>query len=402
MDIFIARQPIFDRDSNVYGYELLFRDGNSNSFPDISSQVATESVVKVVSSDYLNLIAQEKYAFINFCNESLSTANIECLNSNNVIVEVVETVEPNSANLQTVIDVKEKGYRVALDDFSFHNSWQKFLPHIAMLKVDIRQATVKRINVALSIKERYPDLLLVAEKVETKKEYLRLHELGFDLFQGYFFAKPEVIKSEKVSNKIANLLNIVAILSEENYKTDEIEELFKNDAVLIINLLSFVNSSYFNKRGNITSVKGAISFLGKDELLKFVSVALSRSSASKPTELSNLALIRAKFCEHMALKQPKNQLASATAFLVGLFSLADSILDTPINVVIDRLALPRIMKDAIVTKTNNYGKLLETVQQLEEANWTMAEMSLRELGLTIGDAATCYKESIKWVDSINY
>lgn len=194
---FAARQSIVDKNNNIFAYELLFRDSLINVFPNIDADLATVQLIKTtLESRQSKTFTNQKPAFINFTLETLQKGYPQQFDIDHVIVEILETEKPCSELLKICQNLHKKGYCIALDDFVHHQQWHDFFPFIKIIKVDFRQSTIAEINALIEHLTEFPHIQLLAEKVENQQEYNQALNLGFDFFQGFFFDKPEVIKSK--------------------------------------------------------------------------------------------------------------------------------------------------------------------------------------------------------------
>lgn len=301
MFAYVARQAILDRNKQLYSYELLFRDGESNAFPDISPDEATS---KILTDSHLDLGLDEitggVLAFINFHQDTLLHRFPTSLDPKNVVIEIVETVEPTAELIQACKNIKEAGYTVALDDHDFDPKWDVLLPFTDIIKVDIvecdEQALLNNIG-----KYRDSNVRLVAEKIETNEDFEKYFEMGFDYFQGYFFSKPEVIKQKKLPTSKLSLIELMGVSAAKEFDVDKVNTIIERDVSLSYKLLRFINNPLVNKTNEITSLRHALNYMGQVEVKKFIALlALANLGDNKPFELIHLSLVRAKFCDYIA------------------------------------------------------------------------------------------------------
>ncbi|MCM2680661.1 EAL and HDOD domain-containing protein [Echinimonas agarilytica] len=395
MFIYVARQPIIDRDKNLLGYELLFRDSLKNAFPNINSHEATS---KLVTGSHLHLglesLTGPYPAFINFPELSLLIKVPELLPKDQVVIELLEEIEPSSELVETCRQLKSKGYRIALDDFAYKPEWRQVLPYVDIIKVDIRISSAKEIFEIKKLKLEY-DIELLAEKVETHEEYQKMYDMGFKYFQGYFFSRPEVIQKRSINPSQLNLLELLSKLAQPDCDFDELHEIIQRDVSLTYKLLRFVNSSFFNFQKEITSIKQALVYLGEAEIRKFLAlIAAAKLGENKPEELIKLAITRARFSELVALKI--DQKDAPQAFLTGLLSLIGAILDEPLDEVMEKLPLSGVIKKAVVHGDGTLGQYLSIAQQYERAEWSDIAASSRALGIEQDVLPESYLSATDW------
>jgi len=296
---YIARQPIFNKDKETIGYELLFRDGEANTFPQIDADEATS---KLIMQHHLLMgvekVTANKLAFINFSEETLLHHFPTSIKPESMVIEVLETVPPTPELLATLKYLKARGYQLALDDHDFDPKWDPFLPFISYLKVDVQQFNLLQISRHLRRVAHY-SFTLLAERVETAEQFEKLKLMGFHLFQGYFFARPEMLKHKQLSSNKANLLALMAEASACTLDFERLADICQRDLGLSYKLLRFINHSGQNQA--ITSVKHAMVYMGEAELKKFIALlALANLQDGSPDELLRQSLVRARFCDALA------------------------------------------------------------------------------------------------------
>ncbi|MFC7002411.1 EAL and HDOD domain-containing protein [Pseudobowmanella zhangzhouensis] len=241
MFAYVARQPILDNNMEVQAYELLFRDGKNNCFPDVLPDEATSSIL---ARNYLTLGLEEfsgdKRSFINFHKDSLLNDFTSILNPEKTVVEIVETIPTTREMVEACKRIKNNGYTLALDDHNFDPRWDVFLPYIDMLKVDTHRTPIETIAQHLPKFQR-ANIKLVAEKVETREEYEKLKPYGFDLYQGYYFAKPQIIKSRNLPTSKLAMLQLMEITAHA-FDLQKVNDIFEKDVGLSYMLLRFINN----------------------------------------------------------------------------------------------------------------------------------------------------------------
>ena len=400
MFAYVARQSILDADKEVFAYELLFRDGKSNCFPEIEPDEATS---KLLTSSQLSLgveeIANDKLAFINFHEDTLLYRFPTFLNPQNVIIEIVETVPISQRLVEACRHIKNLGYKIALDDHDFDPKWDVFLPHVHIVKIDVQES--KFLTIAKNMEKfKKAGVKLVAEKVETLEEFERYKALGFDYFQGYFFAKPEIVKQKNIPSSKLVMLELMNASSSRNFDFDRINDIITRDVALSYMLLRFINNPLVNKRYKITSLRHALTYMGELEVKKFIALlALANMGDNKPAELVHLSLVRAKFCEltAAACKEIENP---PKGFLVGLFSLLDALLDQTMDDLMEKLPLSEELKAALCGMQSSLRDYLGLARAFENAHWENVKRITAKLNLQQQMVHSFYNESIKWGTSM--
>ncbi|ARD43569.1 HDOD domain-containing protein [Colwellia sp. PAMC 21821] len=399
MYFYAARQPILDIDKNLFAYELLFRDSIINVFPDIDGDEAT---TKMIEASNFNLGISEftgnKPAFINFTLETLIKGYPETLTTEELVVEILETVKPGKKLLSICKDLHEKGYTIALDDYIHQTVWQHFYPFIHIIKIDWQDTTVDTIKEVKAAIEAFPHIKLLAEKVETYEEYNQAVELGFVLFQGFFFAKPEMVKTKNLSPSQIAMAELLYETSKTELDLASITSVFERDVTLSYKLLRYANSAIFKRRSEISTIKQALVTLGSSELKRFLGLMFAANiNPEKPSELINSAMARAKFCDLMA-SEVKQPIDNAIAFLTGLLSLIDAIVDEDLESILTKLPLAQEIKDTLLTREGDTADLIKLLELIERAEWSETTAIMQKQGLDKAAVVKCYNEAIAWAD----
>ncbi len=396
MFAYIARQPIFDENRELYAWELLFRDGKQNCFPDIPPDEATS---KLLASSHLSLgleeIVGDKPAFINFHRDTLMYRFPTSLDASEVVVEILETVKIDEPLIKACKHLRGLGFTLALDDYDATDKWKPLLPYTSIVKFDITEMATDEIA-RLVPELKALRIKLVAEKVETYAEFDTFKAMGFDYFQGYFLAHPEVVRHRTIESSQLTLLELLSASASVNVDFDKVNAILQRDVSLTYLLLRFINNPTFNKRHKISSLKHALTYMGEVEVKKFIALlALANLSKGQPTELMQMSLVRAKFCElvSVALKQSENP---PTGFLTGLLSLLDALMERPMEDLMKKIPVAESVKNALCGKQNLLKDCLLMVQYFESANWSgIKKLSIKyQLKQTLLHAF--YNESIKW------
>lgn len=398
MSFFAARQPILDVNKELFAYELLFRESLQNVFPaNINPEQATSRMIEGLQFNLgLDTLVQNKLAFINFTHESLINQYPQLLPNDQVVVEVLETVKPGKALLAAIKELKEKGYIIALDDYEHQAVWQHFYPYTDIIKIDWQATSSEQLKEILKAIKPCPWIKLLAEKIETHEEFNTAVDLGFEYFQGYFFSKPEVMQSHAINPGKLALANLTIELSNDEPDIESINKTIESDVNLSFKLLRYAQSPLFKRRADISTIKQALVVLGVQELRRFVSVLFAAQfSDEKPAELTNMSLVRACFCESLASLDNQKQNESA-AFLAGLLSLLDALLDADLIDLLDKLPLSNEMKNTLLLHQGTIGQYLDLLIALERADWTKVSLLEEKLGIDKNLAGKLYQEALIW------
>nr|WP_255522928.1 HDOD domain-containing protein [Neiella litorisoli] len=322
-----------------------------------------------------------------------------------IVIEILEDVTPSDRVLQEVRELFRAGYKIALDDFVYRTEWNRFLQLARLIKFDIQRTPLASIKPLIeNIKKQFPKTRILAEKVETKEEYEQAKALGFDFFQGYFFCKPEMLEGTDAQARHAVLLATYNLVLREEFDLNKVAELYKHDVSLTYKLLRFINSGLFPIVSPISSVHQALRYIGTEETRKFVLMLFTAEELnSKPRELINMAILRAKFCEEVAEKHRSG--LGDQAFLVGLFSFIENIMDRPMEEVLEQIALDPVLKDILMQQPDTKGSpltiILNTAKYYEKGSWHHSGMEAKKLNLNYDDLAGAYQTAIKLVDRYN-
>lgn len=398
---YVARQPILNRRQQTLGYELLFRDGEENSFPAyISSDRAT---YRLISENFMvigkNPVLGTSRCFINFSQNSLLRGLPLSLPKRSIVVEILETCEPTDELFRAIRELYRNGYLLALDDFVYRPEWERFLPYIHIIKLDIEAWGIEK--ACRFVQERLTDkskCRFLAERVETEEQFRLAKQAGFVFFQGFFFKRPEIIKQKYVEPKHVTAMALFREVVQDDIDFDKVERIITKDVTLSYKLLNFVNA--MSKTDIVmNSFKQALVYLGQDNLKIFVSLtAASFLCSNKPRELFHLALQRAQFCQLMSTF-PVFQPVKEQAFVIGLFSVLDALLDSPIDSVVEQLPLTKSVKQALVYREGSLGALLNVQEHFEKADWKGIEMESRKLKLSVDEVSSYLHDALYWSQS---
>lgn len=399
MYFYAARQPILDKNKELFAYELLFRDSIDNVFPDICGDEATSKIVEASQFNMgISEFTSNKPAFINFTLDTLSKGYCEMLTPEEVVIEILETVKPGKRLLAQCKDLFEKGYTLALDDYVHQSVWAHFYPYIKIIKIDVLETSADEIDKVIKSIANFPHIQLLAEKVETHEHYQQAVEQGFELFQGYFFAKPEMVKSKNLSPSQMAMAELLYESSKPELDLASITGVFERDVSLSYKLLRYANSAMFKRGSEIATIKQALVTLGSAELKRFIGLMFAVTvNPDKPSELINLAMTRAKFCELIS-QDLKGQYNMSICFLTGLLSMIDAILDESLESILDKLPLSQEIKEPLLTKKGVLAAVIKLVEFIEKAEWSKTAKVMELLHLEKEQVLQHYNEAVIWSD----
>ncbi|MCP4149270.1 MAG: HDOD domain-containing protein [bacterium] len=397
LNLFIARQPIFDNRKNVYAYELLYRSDLMNRAYVADDKYATQKVVGNSLLIGLQKLTTGKRAFIHF-NRELLLEQLPFIFPNKVLgVEVEFEPKPEARLLQVLKKIKEKGYPLVLhhlkvDEMSAGNP---MIPLMDVIKIDFHTTTKEeRENIVRNCDN--PEVKYLAEKIETQQEYEEAVVLGCQYWQGFFFQKPVLISKPGMPGDKLNYLLILKKIHEPDVNFSEIEEIIKRDVSLTYKLLRFINSANYGFRVTIRSIGHALVLLGNNELKNWLSlIIMSGIGKEKTPELMNTAVIRARFCELTAVEY-KLRYQPGILFLIGMFSLAEAFLNLPMAEILEELPLEEPVVDALLGKEGQARFILQMVEAFEKAHWDEFIRLATRLRMDQKKLASLYMDAVEW------
>lgn len=399
LKIFVAKQPIFDRLKRVVAYELLFRSGAENFFTSVDGNQASRSVLgSMIHVFGLASLTGGKPAFINFTRDLLIGRLAYVLLPKHLVVEILETIEPDDEVIKACQELRQSGYRIALDDFVLRPGHERLLSVADIVKVDFLQIKGderKQLSQTLARLK----ILLLAEKVETMEDFKEAVKLGYHYFQGVFFCKPEVISSNEIPSHKLAYLRLMAELNRPEIDFGYLESVVKSDISVSYKLLRYINSAAIGLRYPVTSLRQAIVLLGEQNLRRWILLALTTSLEDKPQELCLLGVTRGRFCELICQKLGW-QMLGVDPFLVGFLSILDALLDRPLSELLEELSVAPEIKDALLGKPTLLGSVYKIVTAYERAEWDKVTELTRKVNLPEEELPLLYIESVVWSDNL--
>lgn len=402
MDAYVARQPIFNQRKKIIGYELLFRNEIAQFMPDIDGDVATSTVL---GNTFFNIgtdnLVGDKKSFINFTQNLLLQKVPLLLPREGTVVEILENVEPTAELIEACREISAKGYTIALDDFTYSPKFDSLIEIADIIKFDFRLTSLEDIRAYLDIIPKKNHRQMLAEKVETYEELEVARQMGFELFQGYFFCKPELVKGKEIAGSQISLLRILAEVNRADFDFGELDKIIAPDVGLSYKLLRYINSAFFAKANPINSIQQALVYMGEDEIRRFVSlITMSTLAVTKPTELVRTACIRGKFCESLAATAETGA-ASGEFFTLGIFSLIDAIVDQPMEKVMATLPLSQNIQDALVRRKGPLVGYLALAECYEKGQWPLVVRLAHALKIEQSLLPSIYSQSIEWANTLS-
>jgi EAL and modified HD-GYP domain-containing signal transduction protein len=394
---YVARQPIFDRYEKVFGYELLFRDGLENSFTGDCEEASRATLDRSLLMG-LDVVCDGRRAFVNCTRDTLVKGLVTLLPSNMTVVEVLETVSPDSEVMLACQSLKEAGYMIALDDFVADDPRAPLVEIADIIKVEMQLTTPEQ-RAAL-MKQYGPwRCRMLAEKVETQSDFINAREQGFVYFQGYFFRRPEMLHTHDMPANRLSYLRMLQEASRPELDINALENLIKSEASICYRLLRYLNSVMFGFRHEIHSVRHALSILGERDLRRWVRlVATVGAGRDKTSDLVLSALVRARFGELLA---PQVSHGESDLFLLGLLSLIDAMLEMPMSDVLDRVPVDRETKAVLLGQTSVLRVVYQLMLAHDSGEWEAATSLSSALHLDPEAIAELYWQAQKWARELS-
>ncbi|WP_024955422.1 EAL and HDOD domain-containing protein [Sulfurospirillum arcachonense] len=393
-DIYIAKQPIIDVNNEIYGYELLFRtiDNNGSMHALFEDELLATAKVLVNALNHFGIssLVNDSLAFINIDQEFLFDPILFNIPKDRFILEILEDTILDKKTIERIKMLKEQGYKFALDDVHSNDGFiERFIPifpYIDILKLDVSLIKENAIEKYLKSFKKY-NFELLAEKVETQEDYELFKAYGCILFQGYFFAKPDVLQKKSIDPEFKKIFQLINLLDDENIATKQIVKELENEIELTIQLLRFINSGFIGLKKEVTSVNHVLSLLGKKPLkqwLLLIAFAKSMDSEIKVEKnpLFNLALNRSKIMASIVKLMKNTSCDIHEASFVGILSLIDVILKIPLDTILEEISLGNHVKEALLYRKGELGKLLKLVIAIEKLDMQKVDKILDDIHIT--------------------
>ncbi len=396
---YLARQPILNRARELFGYELLFRNGIQNSCEGLDLELASASVLDTSFLIGFEKISAGRPMFFNCPREFLLRDYVSLFPPKSVVVELLETIHPDEEIVEACKRLKAAGYSIALDDFVDSPLWAPLVALADIIKVDFR---LTDLNEQRAIVSRYAgsNIRMLAEKVETQEEFAAGMQMGYSLFQGYFFCHPEMMQHHSLPSFKLAYLELLRAATAREFDIQKLALKIKYEASLTFRLLRYLNSAFFGLRAEIRSVQHALSLLGEREMRKWIAVvSVGVLADGKPDELMTVPLVRGRFCELLAplagIAEDSNDL-----FMMGLLSLMDAILDQPLDSIMAELPVRGEIKEALLSRTGLYWQLLEIAIAQERADWEEVSRLVSALGMNEEQVSSLYVSAVDWSNAL--
>ncbi|SDK31643.1 EAL and HDOD domain-containing protein [Halanaerobium congolense] len=387
----VARQPILDKNLNIFSYELLFRGKDSESFN--GEQATAQVIMNTLESIGFTNLTEGQPAFINFTDELLKQGIPDLLAPEMVYIEVLETVTVDQKLLSGLETYKEMGFKIVLDDFVFSEDLIPLIKLADYIKIDfIITKGAERKKIITICNQYNSDIQYIAEKVETYDEFFAAKDMGFDYFQGFFFTKPKIIKAKKTNSYALTFFKMIKELNKDEPKTKKIEEIIKSDLSMSYSLLRIINSAHYGY--DVKSIRQAIVLLGVEKLKKWsLLYFLKGLDNNKPDILFKTAVLRANFAESLTDYFGDNR--GDNLFVLGLLSVIDAYLDRKLENILAEISLSNNLKEALIKREGQLGDLLLFIEAFEKLNLKEAENYIEKYSINYGMVFDNYSTALE-------
>jgi EAL and modified HD-GYP domain-containing signal transduction protein len=396
----IARQAIVDASRSVIGYELFDRSRQSDNHTAASD---AELLFRVLSHIDNEALTDRKTIFVNCTHDSLAGGHLELIQPEKVVLEIPPLeqgeAEDIEARLQTLLEVRKRGFRLAFNQTVLGSAYRSWLTLAAFIKIDLSQLRPEDVAGVIRLAQSSSPAHLIAEKVETAEQFEQVAALGVKLFQGYWFAKPTLVKGQTLRASQATLIQLINLVRQQA-STSEIEEVLKHDPTLSFNLLRFINSSGFGLSVEITSFRHAVMILGLKKLFRWAALLMITSrDGGAPPAVASMAVVRGRLMELLAgeVLGPEE---CDNAFVVGVFSLLDTMLGMPMDKALSAVALPTVVVEALLLRTGPLAPFLDLAEACESANDEAFAKAADTLHLSNRQVNWAHLQALTWAETL--
>lgn len=396
VETYLARQPIFDLKGNVYGYEILYRDGNCDHYRENDDEFATGSALSGAFIDFgITELTNRKKAFVNFTGDFIKNGTATIFPSECLVVEILENIEIDNEIVENCMKLRAMGYGIALDDFVYRPEYDPLLELASIVKIDFRLTSVDQRSEVVR-RFRRPGLTFLAEKVETREEYREAVQEGFTLFQGYYFAQPVIGSRKKMTPLRQNRIRMIQMLDRPDAQFDELAALVESDPSFAYEVLRLVNSAYYGRISEIKSIRFALVYMGMQEVRKWLSLAfISDLRGDLPEEITTLCMIRGRFLENLAVAAGRREKAPELV-TIGIFSMLDVLLGKSMAQALAELNLSMEIRSVLEGRAIGGFDVTcwKIVLEYERGRWDMAEALSAKIGISARQLRHCYLEAV--------
>ncbi len=394
MDVFIGRQPILDKSGRIVAYELLYRSGPKNEFPDIDSEKATSYLINHLFTSFgLSEVSNNRPVFINF-GKNMLLSGLPQFDPKAVVIELLEGLKIDEGLINACRNLHRNGFKIALDDFILEKEILPLIKISSIIKIDWLRDSIDKIRELLKALKGYHGALL-AEKIETHEQFEISKEMGFHLFQGYFFARPKILKKKGLSSNELTKMKLLRLFKRDEWDIKEMAEILKSDVSIVGKLLNLINSAKFSLQRNVATIEEAIIIIGISELKKWLTIILFSETSSNIhyKEILDIAILRACFCEEIT-KIIDFHLKDK-AYLTGLVSFFHILLERELQRLISDLPLEDSIKEAVLYERGILGKIFSLSKAYERFDTNRVFSLSKDLGISKKDLATSFVKAVE-------
>jgi len=396
MDVYVARQPIFDSHQKLFAYKLLINQISGSGPEEPNGDRATSSLLTTAFlTEGIEKIAGSTPCCISFTENLLLQQVAAAFPKNRLIIDIPADVPASAEVLEACRALSHQGYILALDDSFCKKERLPLLELANIIKFDCKVSTWGAIERTMHRLAPF-NLKFLAERVENFQELETAQKLGFNYFQGYFFACPQSLRITEVASNKANLLRLLAEVNKPQFTIISLEQIIAADVAIAYKLLRYINSAFFSLLHQVESIHQAIVYLGEQEIRRFVTLMLiAKLTVDTPAELVRLSVIRARFCELLA-KECRDQVDASELFLLGLFSLIDALLDAPMALMMEKLPLSARVKETLILRQGPFAPYLDAAVAYEQGRTEDCLIALGKLRVHRNKVYDIYLDAIKF------
>ncbi len=396
----IARQAILDEARTVFGYELFDRSLQTNGHNAASDAQLLFNALSMAENETL---AGRKALFVNCTHDSLAGGHLDLVAPERLVLEIpplpLSQVDQIANHLPSLQQVQRRGFRMAFDFSILTRSYESWLPLASFIKFDLSVLKPEAVASFVKLAQAKSQARLIAEKVETHSQFTQVKELGVTLFQGYWFARPVLLEGQRVQPAQANIIRLIDLVRKQS-STAEIEEVLKHDPMLSFNLLRFINSAGFGMRNEVTSFKHAVMLLGLNRLFKWAALLMTTSfNGNVPPAVGTTAVVRGRLMELLALEKLEAEECD-NAFVVGVFSLLDTMLGMPLEAALKTVPLPTQVTDALLHHKGPLAPFLDLTIACESADDAAFADASNVLGLSSSHVNWAHLQALAWAETL--
>ncbi|GHB34751.1 EAL and HDOD domain-containing protein [Salinicola rhizosphaerae] len=392
--VLFARQPIFDASREIVAFELLFRptDGGAMPFPFDGNRATSTVLLNAFTQGDLQAVSQGKPVYINFTAETLF--NDLPFDPTQLVVEILEDTPYSESIRERLISLRKRGFTLALDDYTDVGAENPYLPFVDLVKIEYpHYCDASFGHVVRELRRHYPHLTLLAEKLENEADLKCCLAAGFDLFQGFFLARPQLMHGAAITTDRMAILKLIATLNQPDVSTRDISGAIERDPTLGVRLLRLVNTAQYQRQTEITSIQQAVTLIGTQRIRSLATLLALSEMEDKPESLQQLAMARACLCRELAANDAA---LGEKAFIAGLFSYLEAFFNRPLSTLIDSLPLHPSITAALLDRSGPVGALLETAVRFENGEWNEIPWErLKALGISGLDVSDANQRALK-------